>query len=701
MSYSQGAVATLLVMLVVGVQGHQIIYVDTENGTLNNSCWKGGLDHPCGSLKLADTGAQRYNSTIAVVWRYGTNHHAAITAPNTPQALSCLPLPTKCIGVCRCHEQADNHMCDSMSGQSSNASCPPWFEPSNGTCKCGKTIHDIVECDETRQESAILQCYCMTYNGSTGTVVVGACLYNCVRNISMDVVYSPVPKTVEKLNHYMCGDFNRDGQLCSECKTNYSPPVYSYDLQCTMCSGSQYDWMKYVAIAFVPLTGFLVLILCFRVSATSPKLNAFVMFSQAVAFPANVRVLLAVVNSEFYPSASIAVRIALALYGFWNLDFFRTFISHQICLNVNTLQTLALDYSIAFYPLALIVVTYVLIDLHAHNYRAIVWMWRPFHKCFARLRQQWDIRTSIIDAFATFLILSNIKLLSVSYDLLTPTYVFGTNGSVVGVYLYYDASIEYFGSKHLPYAILALFVVLIFIIFPILLLLLYPMRCFQRCLSCCGVRWHVLPIFIDAFRGCYKDGTSGTRDCRYFSTIYLIMRLLFCILFAITRTVIFYSLATCVLIGVVMLIAIVQPYKLEFATYNVVDLVFVLSLTMWYSTAVFYSTATVKAHDLVDLSVVVSILVGALPLLYLVAIILYWIGSFRGFGQRLVQCSKRCIKRVWMQVSGARIEESLPDRLINPCHYVDESSLSLASSPERFSNQAYLNATNDGSTTNL
>lgn len=151
-----------------------------------------------------------------------------------------------------------------------------------------------------------------------------------------------------------------------------------------------------------------------------------------------------------------------------------------------------------------------------------------------------------------------------------------------------------------------------------------------------------------------------------------------------------------------MLIAIVQPYKLEFATYNVVDLVFVLTLTMWYSTAVFYSTATAKAHHLVDLSVVVSLLVGALPLLYLVAIILYWIGSFRGFGQRLVQCSKRCIKRVCMQISGARIEESLPDRLINPCHYVDESSLSLASSPERFSSQAaYLNATNDGSTTNL
>ena len=141
-----------------------------------------------------------------------------------------------------------------------------------------------------------------------------------------------------------------------------------------------------------------------------------------------------------------------------------------------------IDYSIAFYPLALIIVAYILIELHAHNFRVIVWIWRPFHRCFARFRQQWNIRTSIVDAFATFLILLNIKLLSVSFDLLTSTLVYNVNETVVGTYIYYDASIEYFETKkHLPYAILTVFVVITFI-FPILLLLLYPMWCFQWCL---------------------------------------------------------------------------------------------------------------------------------------------------------------------------------------------------------------------------
>ena len=74
--------------------------------------------------------------------------------------------------------------------------------------------------------------------------------------------------------------------------------------------------------------------------------------------------------------------------------------------------------------------------------------------------------------------------------------------------------------------------------------------------------------------------------------------------------------------------------------------------------------------------------------------------SIELFFRRLVQCSKSWIRRVCMQVPGTRMEESLPDRLINPCHYVD-GSLSLAISTERFSSQAYLNAINDKNTTTL
>ena len=383
------------------------------------------------------------------------------------------------------------------------------------------------------------------------------------------------------------------------------------------------------------------------------------------------------------------------MYGFWNLDFFRALLPHHICLKADTLQVLALDYSIAFYPLTLIVVTYVLIEFHTYNFRFIVWIWRPIHRCFARFRQQWDIRTSIIDAFATFILLSNIKLLSVSFDLLTPTFVYNMNNTVVGTFLYYDASVEYFGKKHLPYAILALFVVLIFILFPILLLLLYPMRCFQRSLGRCRVKWHALHIFIDAFQGCYKDGTNGSLDCRYFAGLYLLMRLILFILFALTHSAYYYAVGILVLIGVAMLLAIFQPYKAEFSTYNAVDSVFILTLAMWYGTVLCLNIAAVKIRRLLKTSAIVSFLVATLPLLYFGVVILHWICTRRGVGQRLFQSIKG---RIGGKAYCTGLEESLPDRLINPSLYHDDGDYPMANYTERFNNQAYTSINSEEST---
>ena len=54
---------TLLALVVVvatgTVSGHQqIIYVDTQNGTLDSSCWDSETVMPCANLELALEGAQ-------------------------------------------------------------------------------------------------------------------------------------------------------------------------------------------------------------------------------------------------------------------------------------------------------------------------------------------------------------------------------------------------------------------------------------------------------------------------------------------------------------------------------------------------------------------------------------------------------------------------------------------------------------------
>ena len=120
---------------------------------------------------------------------------------------------------------------------------------------------------------------------------------------------------------------------------------------------------------------------------------------------------------------------------------------------MDILPTLALEYIIAVYPLLLMVVSYLLIALYDRNYRVVTAMWSPFRRLFSFFRRNWDIRTTLTDAFATFFFLSNVKFLSVSFDLLVPTNVYhfnGVNYTTTRV-LFYSADIEYFGVSNTLY----------------------------------------------------------------------------------------------------------------------------------------------------------------------------------------------------------------------------------------------------------
>ena len=74
----------------------------------------------------------------------------------------------------------------------------------------------------------------------------------------------------------------------------------------------------------------------------------------------------------------------------------------------------------SFYPLLLIVISYSMIELHDRGFKVVVLLWKPFGKLFTYVRSDWDIRNSIIHAFATFLLLSYMRILSVSFDVLAP-----------------------------------------------------------------------------------------------------------------------------------------------------------------------------------------------------------------------------------------------------------------------------------------
>ena len=295
-------------------------------------------------------------------------------------------------------------------------------------------------------------------------------------------------------------------------------------------------------------------------------------------------------------------------------------------------------------------------------------MWKPFHKCFVHFRRQWDIRKSLIDAFATFLLLSYFKLLSVSFDILYPTPIYNESGQLLNKsYLYYDATVEYFGKEHLPYGIAAIVVLLVFIICPLLLLCLYPCRCFQKCLNHCKLQCHILQTFMDAFQGCYKDGTNGTRDCRYLAGVYLVVRIASFSAYVVSLQNLYFQILSIILLIFALLIVLVQPYKSH--VYNVVDTVFVFTLVLGCIAGSFghsiYEEINYLRPAFILLNSLISLFVIFFPHIYMTGLLLYWLFVQKGCLRR-VRNKLQCLESRRTRPS----EDPLPDRLLHPEEYV-------------------------------
>ena len=410
----------------------------------------------------------------------------------------------------------------------------------------------------------------------------------------------------------MCGYTNRTGQLCGQCEEGHSPPVYSYYPQCVNCTAGTNNWAKYMAVSLLPTTVFLIGVLVFRFRATSPLLNGYILVCQIIASPPLQRLIAYHIYEEQYE----------------NTYFFRLAYT-PFCLhpNTSTLQVLSLDYIIAAYPLALIILTYTLVRLHYHNCTLVVWLWKPFINCFARCRRQWDIQNSLVDAFATFLLLSYVKYLSVSFNILMPTFSWDAELKLQPPVLYYDGTVEYFGLVHLPYALLSLAVLLVFTFLPILLLCLYPCRCFQRFLNRYHLSSPALHTFMDTFQGGFKDGTNGTRDCRYFAAFYLIFRVILYLSLGISIVTFNTSMMNCILLVAVVALSIFQPYK--DSLYNKLDICFLVLLMAMVSCVYIFQTHATWLERVIDTDF--EFLLLPLPLLYPLCLASYhvWKNSMR------------------------------------------------------------------------
>ena len=560
---------------------------------------------------------------------------------------------------------------DSQREESSIAeeqSCPTWYVETkhNGVtrCVCGARLENNVRCDDATQETLILEGFCMSYNETINDTVIGRCPFN-YHYPDAQTFYVTLPNDTSELNNFMCNGLNRTGLFCSQCQQGLGPAVLSHKRQCVKCLDKRYGWLLYITATLIPTTILCLLVMVFQFHVTSAEMNAFVFVCQMITCASTLS------NSYMYvhytansTAIHFLVLAVVTFFGIWNLDFFRYFIpSFCISSDLSTLHTLALEYVVAIYPLVLTVVIYFCIEMYDRGVGVVVCVWRPFHVCFARFRRKWDPKGSVINAFATFLLLSYSKLLTVSYSLLAATELYNDKGERVGpVLLYFDASIEYFSRQHLPFALLAICILLVFVLIPLLLLLLYPMRSFQRCLGyCTSIRWQFLHTFADAFQGCYKNGTNGTWDFRYFAGLYLVFRIVALVGF-ISHNAVEWLILIPFLVVVSLMFAYFRPYRNNY--FNIIDcLAFaILALTTFL---------VMYAMNLMPFPMHLLYALALIPCLYFISFVLYKIISrvalFRNCCSKIGEILNA--RKENHQLPIRRDDEDLPDRIVNPDIY--------------------------------
>ena len=440
--------------------------------------------------------------------------------------------------------------------------------------------------------------YCATYSEKTKLISITEFSNFQYKgyNVTTDR-YIRLPRNLSQLNHYMCAPLNRKGIVCSECTDGFGPSLNSFDYKCANCTNVWYGLPLFLFLEFVPITVFYLFILTFRISVTSPPMPCFIMYAQLVGvffqviiFHTSLKLKKAVSNRD--GDLSLSFNIFQTFYAIFNFHFFRSILP-PICISshLKYIYISLFGYNSVLYPLVLIFLTCLFVELHGRNVRPLVWLWRPFHRCFVRLRRGWDTRSDITDAFTTFFILSYSKcvyqsLFYLSYQTIINFDEFGTFVSLSHRQAA-DLTVDYSNKTQYLFSILAVILFILFCILPPILLTLYSSKVFWLCLNKCHLNNITMNTFVEKFHSSYRDGLGGGRDMRYFSGLYFFLRFLLysvgCLCNKLTGNYnmmsdnMWFSIGS-VFLTVGLIVALCRPYKKNYM--NVMDSLLLYNLAI-------------------------------------------------------------------------------------------------------------------------
>ena len=513
--------------------------------------------------------------------------------------------------------------------------CSPGYvtqEDSNGNTKCvcsastiNKQYIGMTKCNLDKKRAYINSGYWIGYSTTvtedqltTGYCPRGFCQYN---NLPKSKYLLP---SRSQLDSYVCGQ-HRTGKLCGSCHPNHSVFFHSSSYQCKPNNNTcRIGALLYLVSELLPVTILFLIIMLFDIQFTSGKLNSLLLYIQIMDS------MLIEVNGIVEPQGATVFfrKVHQFIYGIFNLHFFNVDeLSFCLWSTATTLDIIAFKYVTITYSLLLVIVTMALMNF--------------FKPCKIK---KLSAKQSIIHGLVAFLVICYVQITKVSLSILTPGSLYwmgpARNHPILKV-VYLNGEIPFMGKQHRKFAFPAIVFTAVFTVAPPLLLIVYPL-CYKvfallkiQEASCTHFLCKLVPLeklkpLYDSFQGCFKD------RYRFFAGFYFLYRLsiLMCHVLSTDSLTKFYTILEVQLICMLVLHAVVQPYKLQ--QHNVLDILLlgllaVINMLTMYNYQISYREHK-RSQYVINVVSALQTVLSYIPLLCLVVYLLrYFIKKIKAF----------------------------------------------------------------------
>ena len=289
-----------------------------------------------------------------------------------------------------------------------------------------------------------------------------------------------------------------------------------------------------------------------------------------------------------------------------------------------------LDLIPAVNSFALVIITCILMELYARNYRIVRVLWKPFKIILSKANVTEVTGDCVFHAFASLIFLSSFSVLFVCVRLFDSSDVNKSTGSFSKRVLYIDPTVDWLSQIFISYGLIAAVLFISVSVIPSVLLCIYPTRVYRYLSRFLSARKQLaITAFAEALHSCFKDGLNGTHDYRglagaplciaifvgaIFNALYLVMSFpsshITAILILMMLACIVSYLKPCkspianislvfhtTLFGILMLITYLWKYDLSVGTYTL-ELMFIFTLLLPHILVALWAGYTLTKHTL-------------------------------------------------------------------------------------------------------